>query len=173
MRLIELFESNQTVTAYHGGSRIDKFSFDHLGTGENNHLLGPGVYFATRKNIGKIYTKYSSDPHLTEVEIDMSRVYDPIKGLPESMRGLGDQMAQSLGYDTMDDLPFKHTSLKYGRWPIGPIVETIGVKKAHELFRKFRLDGMYEHLDTDSLEIAIYNMDVVKIIHSSPHDTTN
>lgn len=160
MRLIHLHENQTSVTAYHGGGNFDFPDIKFLGSGENNHVLGPGIYFATNPRIAKRYMSYSSDPRFYQCTIDMSRIYDPVKGLPEEMRGIGDRMAESLGM-AFDDLP-RAVSLKYGKWPVGPFVQHLGVDKALELFRKFDLNGLYENLPgNNGMEIAVYDTAVV------------
>ena len=156
-----LIEQDNWITAYHGGGKITSFNLDNLGSGENNMVLGPGIYFATQANIAKRYTKYAQDPHMYQVEINMSRVYDPARGTPTEMRGIGDRMAQSLGFDSVDDMP-PADGLQYGKWPIGPIVKHLGIPKALQLFRQFDLDGMKENLAAGGLEIAIYNLQAIR-----------
>lgn len=163
MKLITLLENTGWTKAYHGGGNFDTLTMDHIGKGENNHFLGPGVYFATDPNTAKSYMQYSKDPRFYECEIDMSGIYDPVKGLPQHMRGIGDRMAQSIGFDSIDHMPTKNAnSLQYGKWPIGPLVQHLGTKQAHALFKEFGLHGMLEPLASGGLEIAVYNPDIIR-----------
>lgn len=151
-------DSNGWITAYHGGAESEgDFELGHQGKGENNLILGPGIYFADNPDIARRYTKYAGDPAMYSVEINMSNIYDPVHGEPKNMRGLGDKMAQALGFQSVDDMPTSPDSFKHGKWPIGNIVAHLGRDKALALFRKFGLDGVYETLPDGTREIAVYN----------------
>ena len=51
-----------------------------LGSGENNQILGPGVYFGSTPGLAKMYWKYNKQPYLTTATLDTTNYYDPIKG---------------------------------------------------------------------------------------------
>lgn len=162
MRLKEILtESPSTVTAYHGGGKISQLNHNSVGQGENNHLLGPGVYFGTDKGVAQGYMQYGrGSQHLYQCQINTSRIYDPVHGMPKEMRGIGDRMAQDIGFKSCDDLP-NASDMQYGKWPVGQFIQHLGRDKAFALFKKHRLDGMYEQLPDQGLEIAIYNLDAV------------
>lgn len=163
------------ITAYHGGADFEGgFSLGHQGSGENNLILGPGVYFADNPDIAKRYTKYAGNPAMYSVEINMSNIYDPVRGEPQNMRGIGDKMAQALGFQSVDDMPSAPSTFTYGKWPVGNIVKYLGRGKALAFFREFGLDGLYEILPDGTREIAVYNPAVIrnkqKITESSMDD---
>lgn len=57
--------------AYHGSPyRFDKFSLDHLGTGEGAQAFGWGLYFASQRDIAQHYT-----PRNEKAEADMLKEY--------------------------------------------------------------------------------------------------
>lgn len=53
--------------AYHGSPhRFDKFTLDHMGTGEGNQAFGWGMYFAGSKNVAEFYRETLSKNKLDE-----------------------------------------------------------------------------------------------------------
>lgn len=53
--------------AYHGSPyKFDKFTLDHIGTGEGNQAFGWGLYFAGSKNVAEFYRETLSKDKLDE-----------------------------------------------------------------------------------------------------------
>ncbi len=127
--------------------------------GEGTQILGPGSYYASRKDIAERYCKYFSNPYWYVVDIETKDLYDPINGTP----GLSEKfalIAQELGYKNTRDMPWGST-LSHGQGNIGSIVRILGNSKALEMFKKHGIKGAYEKLNTDSYEIAVYDTSIV------------
>ncbi|MDR0249980.1 MAG: hypothetical protein LBI35_01500 [Burkholderiales bacterium] len=62
-------ESQLFQPAYHGTPyRFDKFTLDHIGSGEGNQAYGWGLYFAGDRKVAEYYRETLSDQHWAEVQ---------------------------------------------------------------------------------------------------------
>jgi hypothetical protein len=56
-------------SAFHGSPhRFDKFTLDHIGSGEGNQSYGWGLYFAGDRQVAEYYRKNLSDAHWKDVQ---------------------------------------------------------------------------------------------------------
>ena len=161
------FALSGEIIAYHVGPKFEKFDLSHIGSGENNMILGPGMYFLTSKSSALVYSKYHSYPYLYTVSINSNGLYDPIKGEPlhlrKKMLSLRQHVAKSLGM-TLKEFDFKGMPLTHGNAGIGDFVYHIGAEKTRSFFKRIGVTGIYEHISPDVLEISVYDLSTVKIL---------
>ena len=73
--------------AYHGSPyKFDKFTLDHIGTGEGNQAFGWGLYFAGDKSVAEYYRKELAKPrHFFDLvnENGITDKYDIVFGQPQ------------------------------------------------------------------------------------------
>jgi len=134
--------ASDKIIAYHGGSLLsnNEFSLKHLGSGEGMAALGKGIYFATNKNIAKLYCKNSSNPVLYTVEIETDSLYNPVKGIPKEIA------------DKIWDVAGNGASSKE-------------LDKARDIVEKeMGIKGHYIDLPAGGLEIAVFDPSIIKII---------
>jgi hypothetical protein len=165
-------ETQQAVTAYHCGPQISNFSIDHIGGGEGNQILGPGIYFASAKDIAKLYCKYAEEPYLHEVLLDTANFYNPIQGTPHLYPAL-DKLAVELGYRDRDDMYERVrgvSTLRHGRGNIGSLVKAVGNKKALDLLVKHGIQGALEIIDhtNGTTEFSVFDPTVIRKVSSTP-----
>lgn len=174
MLLQQLFEAGQAltgiVTAYHGGNGFNgNFDLKFSGHGEGYRILGPGIYFATEEGIAARYTKYATQaPTMYTVTIDTTDFYQSRVVPTEANKASMAAIAAELGFPDRESMPRNHNSLRNGRGFIGDVVAIIGHKKAQEVLIKHGMKGAVEMLDTDSWEICVFDLRVVKIVDRKP-----
>lgn len=90
--------------AYHGTPHeFDKFTLDHIGSGEGNQAYGWGLYFAEEKKIAEAYKKRLGNPVLLEdgkpiFDFKDTRKTDPVNfGIEDARRTLLNEMARHSG----------------------------------------------------------------------------
>jgi len=167
-------EQRGEITAYHCGPQITNFSTDHIGGGEGNQILGPGIYFATDKSVAKMYCKYADKPYLHEVILDTTNFYNPIQGTPHLYPAL-DKIAVELGYRDRNDMYEKVrgvSTLRDGRGFIGTLVRAVGNQKARDMFVENGVQGASEVIDHESntTEFAVFDPTVIRRVSSTPEN---
>lgn len=151
---------------YHVGPDFEKFSLDGFGRGENNHLLGHGMYFINNAHIAKRYAKYSAEPVLYTVTLnaDPDQFYNSRLKPTSEQADRYNQIANELGYKTYNDIPYKHSAMKYGRGIPGAVFEKLGTVKGCALLVKYGVVGQVEDLGYDDVfEVAVYDLDIIQI----------
>lgn len=158
------FESTNLTTAYHCGAKITQFSNMFLGSGENNQILGPGVYFGSTPGLAKMYCKYNQQPYLTTVTLDTTSYYDPIKGTP-TLNHKFDDIAKELNLTSLRDVR-NISTLQHGRGLIGAIVKTLGNKDSLSILIKHGIKGAFEEIEPNVKEYSVFDLSTVKLISS-------
>ena len=170
--------SSGIITAYHGGSKLsgDKFSLDHIGSGEGIGVLGPGVYFMDRERGAKSYLKYARGPaYLYTVELDTSDFYNLTTGLPERFRGpvsaLINQVKES-GIARLNHYgDIAGVSLfDHGKYPIGELVKTFGRSEGREKLLSIGIKGLIEILPGGQQELCAFDMSTIKMVNAEQID---
>lgn len=157
------------IEAYHGGSELVRgsFSLAHLGSGEGNLYLGPGIYFTTNRNGAIRYGKYSNKPFLYKVSIKSDGLYDPNRGEPLHLREkaikLQDDLRKQFNLPT-DKYLNSTDSFRYGKDFIGFMVQKLGRGQTHYILESVGINGIYENLPGGSLEIAVFNPSIITIL---------
>ena len=152
--------NNGLITVYHGGRPFKEWNPNTIGSGEGMGwlALGPGLYAGSTTNLGKLYVKYGGDSgKLSALIIDATNVINPSRKMsPEHLAA------------------YEKASIELNK--LGLRTTTLGVKSAmrqapRHLWQKIRqiliscgIDGMYEILDKDIIEYAIYNPNIIKSI---------
>lgn len=158
-------------TFYHVGPNFEKFSLDGFGRGENNHILGHGMYFINNAYIAKRYAKYSSDPVLYTVTLnaDAEDFYNNRVKPTESQDRRYNMIASELGYKTYQDVPYNHSAMKYGKGLPGAVFEKFGTQKGCELLVKYGVVGQVEDIGYDGIfEVAVYDLRIILIRKKDP-----
>lgn len=157
------FESANLTIAYHCGAKITQFSNMFLGSGENNQILGPGIYFGSTPNLAKMYCKYNQQPYLTTVNLDTTNYYNPIKGTP-LLNHKFDDIEKELNLTLRDVRNI--SSLKHGRGYIGAIVKTLGNKEALSMLVKHGIKGAFEEIEPNVKEYSVFDLSTINLISS-------
>lgn len=177
MNAEELFEGFQQgrqlsqMAFYHGGRVFDKFSLDHVGSGENNHLLGRGIYFINNRLIANNYRKYVGAPNydtaLYEVRLKFTgMVYESRrKPTPEEIRAW-DSIAVELGLNDRFDLQKVQgvNIMKHGRGYVGEVAKLAGERKAFDLFQKHGIQGQVEDVGGGEWEVAVFDPSIIEMV---------
>lgn len=161
-----------TLKAYHVGSMKpgQQPSLNSIGSGENNHFLGPGMYFSSNPNLAMEYAKYvSGDAYIHTAELDTSGYYDPTYGLPTNLRekllDLLDQLVAK-GTVTKRRLQYGPSSpMRFGKGSIGTVIESLGVLEGRAALREIGITGVYEKLP-EGVECAVYDLSTIQITNS-------
>lgn len=160
------------TTAYHVGSATpDKpFSFDHLGSGEGNLILGPGIYFSSNPQVALLYAKHATKPYMHTVKLDASGYYDPSRGTPKHLREALLSLIQGMVKDGVVTRRFADrgpsSSMKYGKGSIGVVVEALGKVKALKAFHDIGITGAVELTPDGETEYAVYDLNTIKVVES-------
>lgn len=129
--------------------KFDRFSMDHLGTGEGAQSYGKGLYFAEQPNgpTANHYRKMfgpESTTYEVQIDADPEHILDydaPAWKQPESVRRLMQEMGMN---QEMPDLPINQTPS--GRFSLrnvwGESAGTFKTREAAEAKRQQMLDGM-------------------------------
>jgi hypothetical protein len=151
----------QNLRAYHGGSKFEKFSLDHLGSGEYAGsrqmmfpALGFGIYFSDCKEIAAKYTKFSKDPAIHEVVLDTSNLYDIRNGNPRLNQAL-ENILEELN-KSREDSPFRTFGMYEG------LFRMFDKNQAIKLLTKHGIDGAFTRLPSGCYEISVINPDIIK-----------
>lgn len=168
LKEIYLKETNvlagSSIIAYHCGQDIGSglFSLNFMGSGEgyNRPPLGPGVYFATNENVGRLYCKYVKNPFFYEVSIPTGGLYNQTWGTPENLR------------DIVIDL-FKRESEERnwrdrGTSAILQLVDMMGAEQAARALVGAGINGAWTNLPAGGKEIAVFDPSIIKIIRKEP-----
>lgn len=151
---------------FHVGPNFDKFTMQGFGRGENNHLLGQGIYFINNAHIAKRYAKYSLEPVLYTVTLNANpeQFYNSrLKPTPDQATRYN-SIANEIGYKTYDDIPYNHSAMKYGRGIPGAVFEKLGMVKGNELLTEHGVVGQVEDLGYDNCyEVAVYDLSIIQI----------
>lgn len=153
-------------TFYHVGPDFEKFSLEGFGRGENNHLLGHGMYFINNAYIAKRYAKYSSKPVLYTVTLnaDPEQFYNNRLKPTEQQAARYNLIANELGYKTYGEVPYNHSAMKYGRGLPGAVFEKLGTQKGCDLLVKHGVVGQAEDMGYDNVfEVAVYDLQIIQI----------
>lgn len=162
--LSEGFEPREPF--FHVGPDFEKFTMQGFGRGENNHLLGQGIYFINNAFIAKRYAKYSTDPVLYTVTLNASpeQFYNSRLKPTDGQADRYNLIANEIGYKDYDAIPYKHSAMKYGRGIPGAVFEKLGVAKGNELLAKHGVVGQVEDLGYDNCyEVAVYDLSIIQI----------
>tara|TARA_R110002020_G_scaffold475977_2_gene715277 strand:+ start:3500 stop:4648 length:1149 start_codon:yes stop_codon:yes gene_type:complete len=158
-------EEEQYYIAYHCG-RPDieaEFDLDFLGSGEGTHILGPGIYFATNKDIAERYCKYREGAAMYKAEIPKKGIYNPTTGEPRDLRDSITSIVEDIEKKTGRD-PYRGVlSLAHGKGSIGAIVKHYGPKKARELIIEAGIIGAIEEISAGK-EIALFDLSAARIV---------
>lgn len=178
MRVKELLnESSKLPTIwYHGGAAFEKFSTRNIGRGENNHILGKGIYFINDKETATRYMKYAptSSRAVYTVEIRFSGlVFDSLGGnLTHQHRDALDGAARDLGLNDRSEL-LNHpnrSNMRDGRGYIGGIFTHSGnTNRALSILQKNRIQGSYERIHGNIIELAVFDADVISVKEKDDH----
>lgn len=166
-------ELSGTIDAWHCGKKFGQFSLDFLGHGENNHYLGPGIYFATSEMLARRYGRYHKEPWLYHVKIHHSEtLYDPNRGLPLDLRAKSIQLQDDLAkeFSVSRNRLYPTDSFKYGKEFIGFLVQKLGRQKAISRLKEIGINGIYENLPNDLIEICVFDLSLIEIIESKRID---
>lgn len=172
MKLEQLFEQALTESFnphdeyYHVGPNFDKFDFVRFGGGENNHLLGHGMYFINSQYTAKGYAKYSEDPVMYTVKFNANPLAfynNRVAATPEQQEAYN-KIANALGAKTYRDLKYNHSAMKYGRGLPGAVFEAKGSKAGRELLIQAGVLGQIEEVDGGVFEVAVYDLSIIQII---------
>lgn len=150
------------LVAYHVGPPFEGFSFKYLGTGEGNHILGPGLYFSDCKEIAKLYAKLWTNPVLYEVTLDTSAYYG--KGQPVDLYEKLKNTVNELSHLPRNKKP-------KGLSPTGDfmadIIDRLGAVAAREKFVEIGVKGAWTTLPHNCKEIAVFDETTISNINSS------
>ena len=158
------------VEFYHTGPDFDSFSHNFLGQGENQHLLGFGIYFINSKFIAEKYKEYVSDtPTLYTVKLNQldGTFYNNRLAPTPAQESLYNLIAAEFGYKDFYDIPLKHSPMKFGRGLPGFVFSQLGITKGRDFLVRHKIYGQYEEVDSGLYEVAVYNLDCVKILSKS------
>jgi len=163
------------VIAWHCGRKLKggRFSTDHIGTGEGDSALGPGIYFATERSVAEMYCRHHREPVLYKVEFPTRDLYSNQTGEPkrllERLKALVKDLLPRYGVDKWGEgelrLP-RGSSLKHGPGMAGDIVRALGGKRAREEFLKIGLKGLWVSLPAGGFEISVFDPSIVTILDS-------
>ena len=160
---------------YHCGPKFEKFDLAFMGRGENNHLLGHGIYFINNTYIAKGYAKYvqTGDAVLYEVNLRATPedFYCNARKATESQVERYNQLAKELGYATWNDVPFRHSVMKYGRGLPGVVFERFGPHRGCEILRNHSILGQFEEVDDGVFEVAVYDTSIIQITNTTSVDS--
>lgn len=158
------------TTWYHCGPDFDKFSAAFLGTGENNHLLGHGIYFINVPEIAMRYAKYVKvgKPVLYEVQLQ-NVVSDDLycsRNKPSAFQAIElNKLAKMLGYDTYQEVRYRHSIMQYGRGMVGAIFERFGSQKGAQILIEHGIHGQFEDVGDGVFELAMWDVSLLKIVN--------
>lgn len=155
---------------YHCGPDFDHFSTNFLGTGENNHLLGHGIYLINSPEIAKGYAKYvkTGKPFLYEVELQnvVSEDFYCSRNRPDSFQDRElSKLAKILGLDNYPDVRYRHSIMRYGRGMVGAVFERFGARKGAEILIEHGIHGQFEDVGDGIFEIAVWDTNLLKIVN--------
>ncbi len=158
---------------YHCGPKFEKFSLAFMGMGENNHLLGYGIYFINNTHIAKGYAKYvgeNAEPTLYEVTLraNPEDFYCNARKATDAQVERYNKLANELGYQNWNDVPFRHSIMRYGRGLPGVVFEKYGPHKGCEVLRNHGILGQFEEVDSGIFEIAVYDTSIIQIDSAAP-----
>ena len=158
-------------TAYHCGKPDIEadFNFGFAGSGEGLSLLGPGLYFATKRDIAKNYCKYSKNAVMYKAQIPKDALYNPTTGLPLHLREKIASILAIIRNETGRD-PYRGIdSFKHGKGSIGAVVKHYGPEEGRRVLIKNGILGAIEILPSQNgEEIALFDIDSISIL---PEDT--
>lgn len=166
--LVENFAPNQPY--YHVGPDFEQFSMAGFGRGENNHLLGHGIYFINSQHIAKGYAKYSSEPVLYTVHFNAGadQFYNNRVKPTDAQMERYNAIANEMGYAKLADVPYNHSLMKYGRGLAGAVFEKLGTQQGGQLLAKHGVVGQIEEVDSGIFEVAVYDMSIIQIDSKEP-----
>jgi len=160
------------LTAYHCGSKFDKFSTEFSGTGEGNRLLGPGIYFATEPSIATMYSKYAKgEAYLYEAQVDTTNFYcfgylwNRNAHQSQIVHDRVEKVAADLGIDTTKQVGFY--AMEKGRPPIGNLVHKLGWQKALKVLVENGVQGAMENIG-HGMELTIFDPSVIQLTSKRP-----
>ena len=172
MKIEQLFEQtlcesfNPHDEYYHVGPNFEQFSFVRFGGGENNHLLGHGMYFINNRHIAQGYAKYSHDPVMYTVKFNAGPAAfynNRVAPTPEQQEAR-DKLANVLGARTTRELKMNHSAMKYGRGLPGAVFEAKGSEEGRKLLVQAGILGQIEEVDAGVFEVAVYDLSIIQII---------
>lgn len=155
---------------YHCGPEFEQFSTAFLGSGENNHLLGHGIYFINNSVIAQRYAKYvkSGKPVLYEVQLkgaSNSDFYCSRNRPPEQQAQALNKIAKLLGYDDYRSVKYSHSAMKHGRGMVGAVFARFGSQKGAQVLIEHGICGQFEDIGYDGLfELAVWDMSMLQVI---------
>lgn len=156
---------------YHCGPDFDKFTMDRFGAGENNHILGHGLYFINSAPIAKRYAKYSVNPHLYTVTFNAnaSAFYNiRVKPSDEQAARYG-KIKQEAGIEGRNTPP-NYSIMKHGKGLPGEVFAILGTKAGQALLIKHGVLGQIEEVDDGVFEVAIYDTSIINITNKEAVD---
>jgi len=172
MKIRELFENEESMlrglTWYHGGGDLTKFDMRFIGSGENNHILGRGIYFINDRAHAEMYTRYAktAEKYIYEVQLRITgHAYDAIVKMDDGTRSAFEYIARELGLSSASELYDTpgHSTLKHGRGLIGGLFNIAGDQKAFELLKKYKIQASYEKIEPGLYEIAVFDPSIIVI----------
>lgn len=156
---------------YHCGPEFDQFSTAFLGGGENNHLLGLGMYFINSPEIAKRYAKYvkRGDAVLYEATFNAhSEDFYCSRNKPDSFQDRElNKIAKLLGFEHYRDIPYRHSIMKYGRGVPGVVFEKFGAQKGAQILIEHGIHGQFEDVGDGVFEIAVWDTNIIKIVNKT------
>lgn len=155
---------------YHCGPNFDQFSTDFLGRGENNHILGHGIYFINSEHTALGYAKYLAGgvvPVLYQVKINGNNdtLYCSRNRPSDKQQVSLDNIAKALGYETSQDVPYRHSTMQYGRGLPGAVFAKLGTKAGLKLLIENGIHGQFEDVGNGLFEVAVYDTRIVQIMN--------
>jgi len=151
------------VDVYHRGTyRGGLIRDERRGTGENNAILGPGIYFTNSPSIANLYKKFGGVG--TKTKLDLEKLWDPIKGTPLKRRREWPKIWKDLGLSEaeVDRLHNRASTLRDGRGGLGALVSHVGPAKARKILVDHGIQGAIESLPDGDSEIAIFDDELLK-----------
>lgn len=166
--LLESFSPNGEF--YHAGPNFEKFSLEGFGRGENNHLLGHGLYFINSVPIAKGYAKYSTDPFLYTVRFNApAGAFYNNRTLPTPEQEVAyNKIATELGFDHYRSVKLNHSNMKYGRGLPGAVFAKMGTQAGGKFLTSCGVVGQIEEVDAGVYEVAVYDPSIIQIIDKQP-----
>ena len=171
MKLRSLFESfNPSGEFYHAGPNFEKFSFQGFGMGENNHLLGQGLYFINSAPIATRYAKYSVEPFLYTVRLNApAGAFLNNRNVPTPEQEVSyNKIATELGFENFRSVKMNHSIMKYGRGLPGAIFAKMGTMAGAKFLVSVGVVGQIEEVDSGIFEVAVYDPSIIQIIDKQP-----
>lgn len=157
---------NPSDDYYHVGPNVEQLSMAGFGTGENNHLLGHGLYFINSIPIVKGYAKYSIDPHLYTVKLNApAEAFYNNREYPTPKQTVAyNAIAEELGFPDYRSVRTNHSSMKYGRGLPGAIFAKLGTAAGQKFLIQHGVLGQIEEVNTGIFEVAVYDPSIIKIV---------